>query len=76
MPVLTPAGDVLRQPRAVRDGISFTCANPLTSLEAKAERGGSMFKPEHFAAARRLTNAWELVGRGIGPSSLDIGTPG
>jgi hypothetical protein len=75
LPVLGPSGDVVRAPRAVRDGISFTRANPLTFLEARAERGGSMFRPEHFTAAKRLTTTWEAVGAGVGPASIDLGSP-
>ncbi len=75
LPVLGPSGDVLRAPRVVRDGVAFVRANPLTFLEAKAERGGSMFKPEHFAAAKRLATTWEVVGTGVGPRGIDLASP-
>jgi hypothetical protein len=53
----------------------FVRANPLAWIEGKVERGQSMFKLEHIAAAKRLVTVWDAVGLGVGPASVDLGMP-
>jgi hypothetical protein len=74
-PVLDASGDVLRAARVERDGVVFVRANPLAWIEGKVERGQSMFKLEHIAAAKRLVTVWDAVGLGVGPASVDLGMP-
>jgi hypothetical protein len=69
--VLNADGDILREARVRRDGITFIRSSPLRHMlargEKRAERGEmAVIELRHVQAAERLQTAWDLVVRASG----------
>ena len=68
-----PDGTVIRAARLVRDGVGFSRADPLLHIVAEVRAKSGAFSGAHFRVAKRLRDAWDAVGEGVGLGASDWG---
>jgi len=75
LPVIDANGQVIRAPRVVRSGVGFVRSSPIDRMvQLGRKQANPTVTPAHAVCARRLCQAWQDGGEGVGtvPSPLGM----
>lgn len=72
VPVLAADGTVLRSARVQRNGSTFVRSTPLLHLVSRSGERPTI-TGQHMSAAKRLADAWDIAGGGVGIGASDYG---